>query len=89
MSEQQEPITKAVRHFGPMHGEATRRHQFICDSSREEELIVSIYEVADGARLAVEYYNQRMGVASAHLTPEEARWLRDACMEFLAAQEAS
>lgn len=74
-----------MRSFGPMHGEKTRRHQFTVESSREDELIISIYEVKvkGQKRLAVEYYRPSLGVISGHLTVQEVDNLKVACEEFL------
>lgn len=87
---------KAVSHFGPMHGERTRRHQFVGKSSRGDELIVTTYEVRDyhdegeppadvEIRLAVEFYRPTDGVMPAWLSVAEAGWLRDALDEFVVA----
>lgn len=89
-SSQSDDAPKPVRYFGPMHGERTRRHQFVSKGCRGGT-IVSIYEVDhDGPRLNVELMRQGYGgnLVSADLTPEEARWLCDACAEFVAAWES-
>jgi len=73
------------RHFGPMHGERTRRHQ----TTTDQNTVLSVYETQiDGVpRLIVEttaydppYY--------AALTVEQVRALREWCAEFLIAWEA-
>lgn len=87
-------MTSEHKTFGPMHGESVPRHQFVGRSGRDDELIVSTYEIRerddDGlplpgveSRLAVEFYRPVSGVTSAWLTAEEAGWLRDALDEFI------
>jgi hypothetical protein len=74
-----------------MHGEKSRRHQFVTDGCRGET-IVSVYEVNyddlpnyNGPRLNVELMRKQGSLTSADLTLEEARWMRDFCDEFIAA----
>lgn len=74
-----------MRRFGPMHGEATSRFQFVGESSHSDELIVSTYLIRETNRLAVEFYRPAEGITSAHLTTEEAGWLREALDEFIEA----
>lgn len=76
------------RHFGPMHGERTRRHQMEVDGPRNP--VVSVYEcrVEDEPRLALEVTMAHDGHLSnerGELTVAQARELREWLAEFIVA----
>lgn len=79
-------------HFGPMHGERSRRHQMVVAGSQREgieQIIVTVYELHDTEQPqeAVEL-THGLGVgayARADLTVAEASALRDWLDEFVRA----
>jgi hypothetical protein len=79
-SNQREPLA----HFGPMYGEATRRHQWVSNGSLDEPIVVSIYEHNGQGELRLGIELTGRG-SRADLTTEEVGWLFDACAEYLSA----
>lgn len=77
------------KHFGPMHGERTRRHQFVIPPDFRDEVIVTVYEntSATSPTLSVELYDPKRGVVAADLNVENARRLREYLAEFIVAYE--
>jgi hypothetical protein len=78
------------KHFGPMHGERTRRHQMEVDGPRTPVLSVYEHQVEGKPRLAVELTAAAYGSIGnerADLTVAEARALREWLAEFIVAWE--
>jgi hypothetical protein len=82
-----------MRHFGPMHGERSRRHQMTAESNSRREPpergILSIYEVArdkEGVPAEPRLYVEVMNDGHIHmlkLTIDEAREVAGAVAEFV------
>lgn len=84
MSDEQE-----VRHFGPMHGERTRRHVAVVDGPKpmERSTILAVYEydTDDGVRLVVELTPKHSSPSSVDLAVADAEQLREWLAEFIVA----
>lgn len=84
-----------LRHFGPMHGERTRRHQFVSTAPHGRETVVSVYESRpvdedDKPEGETRCIVELTGDSSmAFLTLEEARWLHESLAEFIEAHSVA